>query len=89
MAVIKVEGIIEKFFPSGSGFIVVEKRSADGREFTDKFTVWSKANDGLAVGDKVTVVGRPTPSAFTGDDGVVRASQGVNEPKVTKADDTF
>lgn len=89
MAAIKVEGTIEKFFPSGSGFIVVEKRKDGDREFTDRFTVWSKQNDGLALGDKVAVTGRPSASGFTGDDGKVRGSIGINEPKITKADDVF
>lgn len=89
MAVIKVEGTIEKIYSSGSGFQIVEKHKDGDREYTNKYSIWLKNASGLAVGDKVTVTGRPSSSVFTGDDGQTRATISVNDPKVTKADDVF
>ena len=89
MAVIKVQGTIEKFYPSGKGFVVAEIREYKDKTFNDKFSIWTEKFDGLSIGDKVTVTGRPAASGFAGDDGKIRATIGLNEPTITKADDVF
>jgi len=90
MAKINVSGTIDKFFPSGKGFSVLEKNinQATGKEYKSWFNVFTTETDGLEVGDHVWVEGFASAGAYMGKDAQgnpePRGSIGVNQPKVTK-----
>lgn len=83
MAKIEIAGTIEKYFPSGKGFTVLEvRKDQNGKEWKNWFNVWTDSTE-FAVGSVVYVSGIPAASAYTAQDGTLKASIGINFPKIS------
>lgn len=85
MAKIEIKGTIEKFFPSGKGFSVLEvRKDQQGKEWKSWFNVWTD-DTSHPVGTIVYISGIPAASAYVGQDGTPKASIGINFPKIEKS----
>mgnify|MGYP003625125192 CR=1 FL=1 len=90
MAKINISGTIDKVFPSGVGFSVVETQTnkTTGVEYKNWFNIFTKEIDGHNVGDSVSVEGLATAGAFMGKDKdgqpAPKGSISVNLVTVTK-----
>lgn len=85
MAKIEIRGTIEKFFPSGKGFSVLEvRKDQNGKEWKNWFNVWTDSTE-FEVGSIVYVSGIPAASAYVGSDGTPKASIGINFPKIERS----
>ena len=70
MAKITIKGTIDKLFPSGVGFSVVETSTNQktGVEYKNWFNIFTQDINGHHVGDSVLVEGLATAGAFMGKD---------------------
>jgi hypothetical protein len=90
MAKINITGTIDKVFPSGVGFSVLETQTnkTTGAEYKHWFNIFTKEIDGYKVGDSVSVEGLATAGAFMGKDKegepAPKGSISVNLPTITK-----
>tara|TARA_R110000796_G_scaffold1816_1_gene7423 strand:+ start:958 stop:1272 length:315 start_codon:yes stop_codon:yes gene_type:complete len=90
MAKITINGTIDKLFPSGVGFSVLETQTnkATGVQYKNWFNIFTKDIDGHNVGDSVSVEGLATAGAFMGKDKdgqpAPKGSISVNLPTITK-----
>lgn len=85
MAKIEIKGTVEKFFPSGKGFSVLEvRKDQNGKEWKSWFNVWTDSTE-FELGSIVYVSGQPSASAYVGQDGTPKASIGINFPKIERS----
>lgn len=57
MAVIKIDGKIERIFQDGRCVKVVESTEKDGKTYTSRYTAWFENSPGLVEGQQVNISG--------------------------------
>jgi hypothetical protein len=57
MAIIKIQGTVDRIFQDGRCVKITEKSTSGDKEYTNRYTAWFDQSPGLAEGDRVNVSG--------------------------------